>query len=77
MFTEKLSILYTEIQFQLDTGAKCNVLSITDFKTLKLSTALQKADTAFRSYSGHRIEPKGMIKLPVKFRSVEHTVQFL
>ena len=76
LFTEKLSILNTEIQFQLDTGAKCNVLSITDFKKLKLSTALQKADTTLRSYSGHRIEPKGMIKLPVKFRDVEHTVQF-
>lgn len=31
-FTEKLTILNTEIQFQLDTGAKCKVLSNSDFK---------------------------------------------
>ena len=38
-FTKKLSILNTEIQFQLDTSAKCYILSISDFKKLKLSTA--------------------------------------
>ena len=49
-FVEKLSIYNTDIDFQLDTGAKCNVLSNSDFKKLKINTPLQKSDTALRSY---------------------------
>lgn len=75
-FVEKLHIKDEEIQFQLDTGAKCNVLSKTDYRKLKLKDPLQKADVALRSYSGHKIQPEGMITLPLTCNNREHSVQF-
>ena len=75
-FVEKLSCYNTSIEFQLDTGAKCNVISVSDFKKLKVHKPLQKADTALRSYSGHRIEPEGMITLPCQYKDSEHMITF-
>ena len=75
-FVEKLQIYDKEIDFQLDTGAKCNVLSKSDFKKLKISAPLQKSDTALRSYSGHRIEPEGMITLPLEWKDNNQNVLF-
>ena len=37
---------------------------------------LQKSDTALGSYSGHRIEPKGMITLPLEWKDNSHNVLF-
>ena len=75
-FVEKLSINDADINFQLDTGAKCNVLSNSDFKGLNINRPLQKSDTALRSYSGHRTEPEGMITIPLTCKDSRHNVQF-
>ena len=74
---KKLSINNTDIHFQLDTGAKCNVISVFDCKKKpesKQTTA--KADTVHRSYSGQRIEPEGIIILPLHYKDSEFWVTF-
>ena len=75
-FSEQLCIYNVDIKFQLDTGARCNVLSACDYRKLNLKGPLQKADVALRSYSGHKIEPEGMIMLPLTWKDQEHLVQF-
>ena len=72
------------IKFQLDTGAKCNVLSKTTLNTLIIQTTILKPDAPLRSYSGHLIEPVGVVHLQctrsnqiynVKFYIVDRDVQ--
>ena len=51
------------IQMQLDTDARCNVISQNVLKQLKIKTVLKKIESILRSYSGHAIKPIGSIKL--------------
>ena len=51
-------------------------LSNSYIKKHKISTPLQKSDTALRSYSGHRIEPRGTITFPLEWEDNSHSVLF-
>ena len=65
-FTETLEVNSKQINFQTDTGARCNILTRSDYTKLGLKTKLNKADVAFRSLSGHRIIPDGMVTLSLR-----------
>ena len=67
-WTETLIINNTEIKFQLDTGAKCNVMSKSTFETTNLDLAFSKSDAPLRSYSGHIIKTLGSVILPCTYR---------
>ena len=43
---------------QLDTGARCNVISIKDLQRLGININLDKPETQLKSYSGHLIATK-------------------
>ena len=71
------SIIYdNEIQMQIDTGARCNVISQNVLKQMKIKTALKKTDSKLRSYSGHTIKPLGSIKLPCYFNNNIYEIEF-
>ena len=55
-WVETMIINNVPIKFQLDTGAKYNVLSKTTLNTLSIQTTILKPDAPLRSYSGHLIE---------------------
>ena len=69
------SIIY-EIQMQIDTGAKCNVISQNGLKQMKIKTALKKTESKLRSYSGHTIKPLGSIKLLCYFNNNIYEIEF-
>ncbi|KAK3101540.1 hypothetical protein FSP39_004320 [Pinctada imbricata] len=67
-----LQVNGTDVNFQLDTGAKCNVLNTTTYRKLGISAPLAMPNTRLKSYTGHRIDFEGTIRLPVSHKGVEH-----
>ena len=69
------SIIYDdEIQMQIDTGARYNVISQNVLKQMKIKTALKKTES--RSYSGHTTKPLRSIKLPCYFNNNIYEIEF-
>ncbi|XP_052768253.1 uncharacterized protein K02A2.6-like [Mya arenaria] len=75
-FTENLLVNGVTLKFQLDTGARCNVLTRRDFQALKINGPLRKPAAALRSFSGHRMVPDGMITLNLQCKEETHAVEF-
>ena len=73
---ETLEISNQPIRFQLDTGAKCNVMSTKTCSQLKLDVIKTKPNTSLRSYSGHGITTKYAVKIPCTFKTSTHDIQF-
>ena len=57
---QTIAINETDVTFQLDTDAKCNVLSKQIFDQIKGYAQLQGADAPLKSYSDHNIPCIGM-----------------
>ena len=70
------SIFDQDIPMQVDTGARCNVISQSVLQKLKFKTALKKTQSKLRSYSGHSIKPIGSVKLPCQFRNDIFDIEF-
>lgn len=64
-FSEIVQINKRKVKFQLDSGAKCNIMKFDTFKKLKLKLPLKESKNMLKSFSGHRIKPLGVITLPV------------
>ena len=66
-FKETLTVCNKNIDFQIDTGAKCNVISKADFRKLgkNLTQELKKTNVALKSFSGHKLIPIGVVALEV------------
>ena len=55
------------ISFQLDTGARCNVMSLNTLECTNLNPKLQPSDAPLKSYSGHMIDTVGMVYLGLPY----------
>ena len=75
-WTVKSIIFDNEISMQIDTGARCNVISQNVLRQMKIKTALKKTDSKLKSYSGHIIKPIGSIRLPCYFNSNIFEIEF-
>ncbi|CAC5404775.1 unnamed protein product [Mytilus coruscus] len=73
---EDITVENVSINFQFDTGARCNVLNRTDFRRMKTNNVLSKSDSRLKSFSGHNIECDGRITLPVTLKNQKHEVEF-
>ncbi|CAC5373014.1 unnamed protein product [Mytilus coruscus] len=73
---EDITVENVSINFQLDTGARCNVLNRSDFRRMKTNNVLSKPDSSLNSFSGHNIECDGRITLPVTLKNQKHEVEF-
>ena len=67
-----------KVNFQLDTGAKCNIISHRVFKTLSRVSdkKMTKSRARLTSYSGHHIKTLGTTNLTCVCKNVEHNVHF-
>ena len=52
----------------LDTGARCNVISIKDLQRLGININLEKLEAQLQSYSGHVIATKRVTTLPCEYK---------
>ena len=64
------------ISFQLDTGARCNVMSLNTLECTNLNPKLQPSDAPLKSYSGHMIDTVGMVYLPCVYKGQMTSVKF-
>ena len=71
-----MNINNVPITFQLDTGAKSNVLSKTTLNTLSIQTTIHKPDAPLRSYSGYLIEHVGVVHLACTRNNQNYNVKF-
>ena len=73
---ETITVANVPIKFQLDTGAKCNLLPYSTFQKLgKLS--LDKSKKArLKSYTNHKIWAKGRITLDCVYKDTVRSVVF-
>ena len=73
---ENVTIADKTVYVQLDTGARCNVISIKDLERLGINTDIKKPEAQLKSYSGHVITTKGVTTLPCECKSKTYQVKF-
>jgi len=65
-FTE-VEINNNKVKFKVDTGAMCNILSVIQLKAMGLSKIkIEPTTVMLKSYTGDKLQVKGMCKLNVK-----------
>ena len=75
-WSETIKISNTQIDFQLDTGAMCNVISYETLENMNKTDIVRKSTVPLRSYSGHKIQPKGVVTLPCTHKNQSYDLEF-
>ena len=73
---EELTVKNKAVKFQLDTGAKCNVLPYKVIEDLGIQCQIEKTQIKLKSYSGHDIPTRGVVTLPCERKGKVYNVQF-
>ena len=73
---EDLRIESKTVKFQLDTGAKVNVISDKVIQDLDIECHYEKTLVKLKSYSGHQIPTKGVVTLPCEYKGKVFHVKF-
>ena len=73
---EGIAINQKVVRFQLDTGARCNVMPLHTFNQLETRMNLEKPVAKLKSYSGHFIDVKGIATLPCELKGRKYQVKF-
>ena len=71
-----VDILNQSLEFKLDTGAKCNVLSKSVITNLDSSIRLKRTNTRLVSYTGNVIGVEGTVILPVHYKGKQYSLEF-
>ena len=69
-------VLKTEITFRIDTGARCNTITLKDYQRIKHKGELKMSTKILRTYSNHQIKPLAMVDLPVSYHEKTSVVTF-
>ena len=72
---EELTVQNKAVKFQLDTGAKCNILPHKVIEDLGIQCHVEKTQITLKSYSGHQIPTRRVVTLPCEQGNV-YNVQF-
>ena len=64
------------MQVQLDTGARCNVISLKTMQSLGIKLEVKKPEAQLKSYSGHMIKTRGVTTLPCEHKGQQYEVKF-
>lgn len=75
-WTTTLQVGDTDVQFLIDTGAKCNVLSRNTYHNLNITAPLEKPEASLASYSGHIITTNGMVNILLQYNGHIKPVKF-
>lgn len=61
-----VKVLQRQVKFRIDTGARCNTLTLADYQTLKHKGELQQSTKILRTYSNHQIKPIAAVDLNIQ-----------
>ena len=73
---EELTVQIKAVKFQLDTGAKFNVLPYKVIEDLGIQCHFEKIQIRLKSYSGHQIPTRGVMTLPCEHKGNVCNAQF-
>ena len=76
IWQENLQVLKRKVSFQIDTGAKCNVLTLTSLQQLQYAGKIKASRKVMKSYTNHRMKPLGTVTLPVTKKNKTAKYQF-
>lgn len=71
-----VTILSQEVPFRIDTGAKCNMLTLDSYQRLMHTGELKCSQTQLRCYSNHELKPVAAVDLTVKHKNRDTTAEF-
>ena len=77
-FHENVELEGTQVKFQLDSGAKTNVISLKTYKSLKCRPLqpLGKTTAVLVSFSKHKLKPIGEVALTTRYKDQVKNVTF-
>ena len=77
-FYETVEVEDTKVQFQLDSAAKANVISLKTYSSLKCRPLppLRKTRTVLLSFSQHKLKPQGEVVLIMRYKDKVGNVKF-
>ena len=77
-FHETVELEGTQVKFQLDSGAKANVISLKTYNSLKCRplAPLRKTRTVLVSFSKHKLKPRGEVALTARYKDQVENVKF-
>ena len=77
-FYETVEVQDTQVRFQLDSGAKANVMSLKTYTKLKHGPLppLKKTRTVLISFSKHKLKPHGEVVLTTRYKDKVENVKF-
>ena len=77
-FYEEVEVEGTQVRFQLDSGAKANVMSRKTFNSLKFKPPprLEKTNTVLISFSKYKLKPCGEVVLKTRYKDRIEDVKF-
>ncbi|XP_030596890.1 uncharacterized protein K02A2.6-like isoform X2 [Archocentrus centrarchus] len=75
-WTVPLIVNGTLVTLKLDTGAKANLISLSDIKGLREKPRIQRTKSALKDYNGQRIESFGTCRLKVRVKNKVHHLFF-
>lgn len=75
---EVVQVEDTKVRFQLDSGAKANVMSLKTYSTLQRHPLplLKKTHTVLVSFSKHKLKPRGEVVLSTRYKDKVEDVKF-
>ena len=71
-----LSAAGTHIPFKIDTGAKCNTITVKDYQAISGRCPIRAASKVLRTYSNHHIHPVGTANIELKHRATTVSEEF-
>ena len=69
----KLKVHDESLNFRIDTGAKCCIITKVDFDKFN-NINLEKSNKTLKSYSNHHIKPLRAVKLSVSYKDINTEV---
>lgn len=64
----EISILSQQVEFRIDTGAKCNTMTLNSYQSLMHTGELKRSNKVLRTYSNHKLKPVAAVDLPLAYK---------
>lgn len=75
-WTIRCKVENKQIKFKIDTGARCNTLTLSDYQKIQHEGELKRSTKLLRTYSSHQIKPVAVAELSLKHNSNLITTTF-
>lgn len=67
-WTADIEILSQKVPFRIDTGAKCNTLTLSSYQALLHDGELKCSNRVLKSHPNHKLKPIAVVDLLTKYK---------